>query len=496
MAPGARPKAAPTCYTPPTQETPLLAARARERGQLCRDQWCHDEAELVAAQEWVQSALLRSRGRSCRQTMQWSAQVPAHAKQFKFHNNMGDWLNIDFGSALLGKTGRWTNQRQLLGDALPGLNVAPSLSDYRAKNNPLVLGIGSVIKKVAPGDVIAGAGLKRAAASSSDCTCACYMECGAAQALADQRTTITSLRGPKTREVLGSRGIAAPSTYGDPAVFSTLLVPEFLMLRRKPEGAKKVLCVVPHAFDRLLISQALADMCGGLSNRVTKKGKALNRAKGELYTKSCACGSHAIWLLPVATRPLMIMKDFQECSLVASTALHGIILADALQVPAVWLGQHDASRANKTQSMEQQALKRDPPWRFRKLPDGGNESLPRSVWGQQALRWNVTAQQTAFKYEDYFAGIGKPPARALNFQDVISRMQNGAEAPRLSVAEQLTHAKHFIGSFPFDQVCANVSSRRRAWQRIRSPAEQQLPTPQSCGCSAQGRHLGASLRGA
>ena len=226
-------------------------------------------------------------------------------------------------------------------------------------------------------------------------------------------------------------------------------------------------------------------MCGGLSNRLTKGGKPKNRIKGkELYTKSCSCGAYDIWLLPVATRPLAIMTDFQNCSVVAATALHGVILADALRVPAVWLGKHDPTRAEQTHGNEQLAAKSHPPWRYRKLADGSNESLARSEWGTAALRWNVSIHQTAFKYEDYFFGVGHHPVRAYSILEAIDLMRRNALAPRLTVAELLMHAKRFIRTFPFHRVCANVSAPRRViGSSSAAVGAQQPPAIDSCGCS-------------
>eukprot|EP00966_Prymnesium_polylepis_P006994 161260-Prymnesium_polylepis.1 len=122
----------------------------------------------------------------------------------------------------------------------------------------------------------------------------------------------------------------------------------------------------------------------------------------------------------------------------------------------------------------------EPPWRSRWLASGRKESLRKSDWGRAALHWNITTHQTSFKYEDYFHGVSRDPVHAYSLQEAIDVMKAGDLAPRLSVAELLTHAKRFIRTFPFSRVCANISALPRARTRQFSSDFQ----AKVCGCSS------------
>lgn len=116
--------------------------------------------------------------------------------------------------------------------------------------------------------------------------------------------SVRSVRGPLTRQILRSHGIDCPDIYGDPA----LLCPRFY-----PAGTQKkyVLGLIPHWSDKHLpiVSQlaqqpdiCVIDIEGGIEE---------------------------------------VIAEATSCRYIASSSLHGIILADAYRVPNLWLRLSD-----------------------------------------------------------------------------------------------------------------------------------------------------------
>lgn len=112
-----------------------------------------------------------------------------------------------------------------------------------------------------------------------------------------------AVRGHVTRELLQARGITPPEVVGDPG----LLVPLLLQVNRTPEF---VVGVVPHFQHYDSLREVIPQ--GALAIDLT-------------------------WDLP------RVMSALASCELVVSTSLHGLILAHALGIPAVW-GSFDESQ--------------------------------------------------------------------------------------------------------------------------------------------------------
>ena len=116
--------------------------------------------------------------------------------------------------------------------------------------------------------------------------------------------SVRAVRGPLTRERLLEQGISCPKVYGDPA----LLYPAFY----RPEIEKRFrIGIVPHYADfhdeRLQRFRAnpetpVIDMLGGVND---------------------------------------VVDDALACECIASSSLHGLVLACAYGIPAVWMSMSD-----------------------------------------------------------------------------------------------------------------------------------------------------------
>lgn len=112
---------------------------------------------------------------------------------------------------------------------------------------------------------------------------------------------ICAVRGPKTRQKLLDTGIYCPEVYGDPA----LLLPKIY----SPKIEKKYkLGIIPHYVD--------------------KENSWLIGLEDEKDIK----------LLDIQeSDPLKFIDDLLSCEKIASSSLHGIIVADAYNIPSIWI---------------------------------------------------------------------------------------------------------------------------------------------------------------
>lgn len=111
------------------------------------------------------------------------------------------------------------------------------------------------------------------------------------------RPHILAVRGPITRDFLLSLNIECPAVFGDPA----LLLPRFFKPDARP---RRELGVVAHYRD---------------------------------HAKLVAAG---LPVIDVGGAWQDVVSEIAACSRVISTSLHGIIIAEAYGVPAVWLRIH------------------------------------------------------------------------------------------------------------------------------------------------------------
>lgn len=111
---------------------------------------------------------------------------------------------------------------------------------------------------------------------------------------------VYAVRGPQTRQKLISAGISCPEVYGDPA----LLFPKFYNPDIKPEFK---LGIIPHIFD-----------------------------KHEPWLKLINEKSN-VKIINIESGIFEFVKELKQCKHIASSSLHGLIAADAYNIPSVWI---------------------------------------------------------------------------------------------------------------------------------------------------------------
>ena len=166
---------------------------------------------------------------------------------------------------------------------------------------------------------------------------------------------VRAVRGPLTRQWLAGRGIDAPEVYGDPA----LLMPAFYPRELVGTTAETDFLVIPHF--------------------------------NEPVERYAAWGDHL--LLPTML-PLAFVRTLLGARMVVSSSLHGVILAEAYGIPAVYL-------------------------------DSGNG-------------------EARFKYDDYYAGTGR--TRWRSGTSVEECLDLGGNAPFDLAALQ----RGLLATFPYD----------------------------------------------
>lgn len=117
---------------------------------------------------------------------------------------------------------------------------------------------------------------------------------------------ICAVRGPKTREVLLSRGIDCPAVYGDPA----LLLPLYYKTQNREKKYK--LGIVPHYADFDKVSSIYSN----------NEEVHIIRIQG-----------YGDWT--------SFIEEVCQCECIASSSLHGLIISEAYGVPNVWIQNVD-----------------------------------------------------------------------------------------------------------------------------------------------------------
>lgn len=115
---------------------------------------------------------------------------------------------------------------------------------------------------------------------------------------------IFAVRGPLTRKKILALGVECPEIYGDPA----LLMPEFY----RPTVEKKYeMGIIPHFMDREI--------------QILEKFKSDSRVK----------------IIDIRRGTYNVIDDVLTCKSIASSSLHGLILADAYKIPNTWFKLSD-----------------------------------------------------------------------------------------------------------------------------------------------------------
>ena len=110
---------------------------------------------------------------------------------------------------------------------------------------------------------------------------------------------VYAIRGPLTREHFTNQGYKCPEVYGDPGLLTPLFYKNRQILRRYRIG------IVPHYVDKQLANQFIPD-----------------------------CPD--IIFIDVFGAAEKVIDDICSCETIISSSLHGIIMAHAYKIPAVW----------------------------------------------------------------------------------------------------------------------------------------------------------------
>lgn len=191
----------------------------------------------------------------------------------------------------------WDNHRDNFGDILTPY-IVEHFTKKKIKRIPSILRpflehffvIGSILQKSKATTIIWGSG---------------YIS---EKAFCDtQPKKIYAVRGPKTRDKLLKEGYDCPEVYGDPA----LLLPEIYQ-HEEPIHKKYSIGIIPHYVDK---AHPWLDQFLGIEN---------------------------VKIIDVQQKnPLLVIDEILQCEKIMSSSLHGIIVADAYQVPSLWVSFSD-----------------------------------------------------------------------------------------------------------------------------------------------------------
>jgi len=146
--------------------------------------------------------------------------------------------------------------------------------------SPIYVTIGSIIHNVNHKCIVWGSGIIN-------------------QEIKIKKATFLAVRGPKTRKYLMDLGYEVPEIYGDPAI----LLPQFF----NPKVEKKYkIGIVPHYTDYKLVKDWYENR-----NDIVVIDMMTNTVESKTI-------------------------EFLECEKIISSSLHGVIIAHAYGIPAIW----------------------------------------------------------------------------------------------------------------------------------------------------------------
>lgn len=189
------------------------------------------------------------------------------------HYQMRNW-----GDSINPIFSSFLSDRPIISVDIEALNLYPN-----SYPDVMYLGIGSVVHHARKNVIIWGSGLQEPFT------------------LREKPLKICAVRGPLTRDALLKQGLECPQVYGDPA----LLLPRFYPTPQKEKAYK--LGIVSHFKD-------------------------LNSPFFEAYKKDAD-----VKFISMRSHGLKLIDEFSECEAIASTSLHGLVVADAYRIPALWL---------------------------------------------------------------------------------------------------------------------------------------------------------------
>ena len=209
----------------------------------------------------------------------------------------------------------------LSGRPARGIDIAAQYPALRGRDKatPTYVVIGSVLQHADRNAVVWGAGFMSATARTHE-----------------PPRRVCAVRGPLTRDRLLAQGVECPAIYGDPAAL-------FTRIYSPPRTTRHRLGLIPHYADRA--SPAI---------------RALAR-ESEVLVIDIKSGIRAV------------VDAICSCERIASTSLHGLIMADAYGIPSIWIEV-----------------------------------------GDQVLG-------AGFKFQDYFASVGRADAEPIDLNSGIGR---------------------------------------------------------------------------
>lgn len=209
-----------------------------------------------------------------------------------------------------------------------------------------VVGVGSVLTYARPGDIVVGSGLIRPQ----------HLDLS-------KRVQIIAVRGPLTAALVGADKTGL--LFGDPGMVAA----EYFGIAKAATPEFDV-ALVPHSVDQTLVSERI--------------GRHPERDR--------------MTFVDVHKPPLHVVKSIANARVVISSSLHGIVIAESLGVPAVWV----TISGDLT---------------------GGN-----------------------FKFNDYFLGTGRAAQSPLDFESGLRKALEGSAAPYLSDPTQIRQALSQLAS--------------------------------------------------
>lgn len=166
-----------------------------------------------------------------------------------------------------------------------GSKEVKRISKFRSRRHTHYYMIGSILQRCNRNTIIWGSGF-----ISAESICK------------EAPKKVLAVRGPLTRDKLIKLGINCPEVYGDPA----LLLPEVYPV--KDRDIKYKLGIIPHFRD-----------------------------KNNPWLKRYFSQNEEIKIIDIQNiDPLKVVDDMMMCEKIISSSLHGIIIADAYSIPAVW----------------------------------------------------------------------------------------------------------------------------------------------------------------
>jgi len=215
----------------------------------------------------------------------------------------------------------------------PAIVRALAPSERPAKSGIRLLAVGSILHFAHDADVVWGSGVNgKVATSEIDAT----------------SLDVRAVRGPLTAEVLRSKGMVVPEIFGDPG----LLLPDLLGIRRSESPTRRLL-VVPNLHD--------------WPNWRRNPAVINPRSPFERVVKAVADSTHVV-----------------------ASSLHGLVMADALGVPASLL------RPSKESLFKYEDYYEGTGRRLPRVSDSIEEALRNPG---SPLEWQADALKAAFPRE-------------------------------------------------------------------------------------------------